>query len=156
MMSTEKERISERDIVVNQFKFCAKHGDELCQSCCCDHRMSNNVTIEEELGDMSEFLETEVEERQPLNAYALGAVAALHTEESFQCEKHKSVDCSTCFDWISIIKREAEEVEESGRWMGKRNSLQEKLESGALNLTDVAPSMVGESSVGVAQAVLSA
>lgn len=94
--------------------------------------MSNNVTIEEELGDVSEFLETEVEERQPLNAYALGAVAALHTQESFQCEKHKTVDCSACFDWLSLIKREAEEVEESGRWMSKRNSLQEKLESGVL------------------------
>lgn len=52
---------SERDIFVNQFRFCARHGDELCQTCCCDHRMSNNVTIEEELGDVSEFLETEVE-----------------------------------------------------------------------------------------------
>lgn len=163
---------SERDIVVNQFKFCARHGDELCQTCCCDHRMSNNVMIEEELSHVSEFLETEVEvssefrvvifylrtliygavlciltnvlilvlnnigiprkERQPLNAYALGAFAALHTQESFQCENHKTVDCSTCFDWIFLIKREAEEVEESGRWMSKRNSLQEKLESGVL------------------------
>jgi len=119
--------------------------------------------IEEELGDVSEFLETEVEvsskfraviiylrtltltlnnigiprkERQPLNAYALGAFAALHTTESFQCESHKTIDCSTCFDWIFLIKREAEEVEESGRWMSKRNSLQEKLESGVLITLD--------------------
>ncbi|KXN86953.1 hypothetical protein AN958_09450 [Leucoagaricus sp. SymC.cos] len=124
-------------ITVNRFTFCAKHGDELCQACCCDHRMSNNVKIEDELKDVEEFLETEVEERQPLNAYGLGAVAALHTEESFQCEKHKTVDCSTCFDWISIIKQEAEEVEESGRWMSKRNSLQEKLESGVLTAVPV-------------------
>ena len=131
--------------------------------------------IEEELSDVSEFLETEVEvssqfrvvifylrtqliygamlciltnvltlalnnigikERQPLNAYALGAFAAPHTQESFQCENHKTVDCSTCFDWIFLIKREAEEVEESGRWMSKRNSLQEKLESGVLITLD--------------------
>jgi hypothetical protein len=48
-------------IKVNCFEFCAKHGDELCQSCCCDHRMSNNVTIEDELGEVSEFLDCEVE-----------------------------------------------------------------------------------------------
>lgn len=38
-----------------------------------------------------------------------------------------------CFDWVSIIKEEAEEREESGRWMSKRNSLQEKLENGVLD-----------------------
>lgn len=48
-------------IVVNAFMFCAAHGDEYCQMCCCDHRMRNNVTIEDELGDMSEFLGFEVE-----------------------------------------------------------------------------------------------
>ncbi|KAF9447779.1 hypothetical protein P691DRAFT_801831 [Macrolepiota fuliginosa MF-IS2] len=124
-------------IIVHEFMFCAAHGDEYCQRCCCDHRMVNNVTIEEELGDMSEFLGFEVEERQPLNAYVLGAVAALHTEESYQCEKHKTVDCSKCFDWTSIIKREAEEAEEGGRWMSKRNSLQEQLESGVLTALPV-------------------
>ncbi|KAF7759838.1 hypothetical protein Agabi119p4_11533 [Agaricus bisporus var. burnettii] len=101
-------------------------------TCCCDHRMSNNVTIEEELGHICEFLDCEVEERQPLNAYGQGAIEALHTEESFQCEEHKEVDCKQCFDWVAIIKREAKEREESGRWMSKRNSLQEILRNGGL------------------------
>lgn len=42
------------------------------------------------------------------------------------------MDCAECFDWTSIIKQEAKEADESGRWMSKRNSLQEQLESGAL------------------------
>jgi hypothetical protein len=49
------------------------------------------------------------------------------------------VDCPTCFNWIAIIKKEAAEVEESGRWMSKRNSLQEKLESGVLTAVPVHP-----------------
>lgn len=151
-------------ITVNQFTFCAEHGDEYCQACCCDHRMSNNVKIDAELHEISEFLDGEVEvstrvpqllcqllclldhviaasnhlyscpqqQRHPLNAFARGAVPAIHTEESFQCEKHKTVDCPGCFDWTLIIKQEAKEADEGGRWMSKRNSLQEQLESGVL------------------------
>lgn len=108
--------MSGENIVVNDFMFCLDHGDELCNPCCCDHRMANNVRIEDELGDLSEFVAFEVEERRPINVYALGAVAALYTEESYHCDKHKFVDCGTCFNWVSIIKKEAEAAEEGGRW----------------------------------------
>ncbi|KAG5650210.1 hypothetical protein H0H81_000311, partial [Sphagnurus paluster] len=61
-------------------------------------------------------------ERLPLNAYALGAVAAVHTEESYQCEKHKCVDCKKCFDWVRIVKKQAEFSEERGRYVFKGGS----------------------------------
>lgn len=56
-------------IIVNEFKFCAQHGDEYCQTCCCDHRMSNNVTIEEELGHICEFLDCEVEVSMEIHSF---------------------------------------------------------------------------------------
>ncbi|KAF8994658.1 hypothetical protein BDQ17DRAFT_1366602 [Cyathus striatus] len=113
------------NIIVNDFMFCAEHGNEYCHICCCDHRMCNNIRIEDELGDMTEFFEFEVEERHPINAYALGAVAALRTEKSFQCERHKKVDCPTCFDWVGIIKKEAEAASEDGRWLRGNKLLEE-------------------------------
>lgn len=33
-------------IVVNDFMFCTDHGSEYCPSCTCDHRLSNNFSIE--------------------------------------------------------------------------------------------------------------
>ncbi|GLB44393.1 hypothetical protein LshimejAT787_1700200 [Lyophyllum shimeji] len=104
------------NIIVNDFMFCLDHGDELCHRCFCDHRLTNNIRIEDDLGDLSEFIAFEIEDRHPINVYALGAVAAVHTEESYQCEKHKSIDCKTCFDWVDIVKKEAEATEEGGRW----------------------------------------
>jgi hypothetical protein len=132
-------------IVINDFMFCATHGDEYCHICCCDYRMGNNVRIEEEMTDFFEF-ESEMEvrlgisrckrvrltgtlilqARHPINAYAHGAVAALKTEESYQCEKHQAVDCNTCFNWVAVIKKEAQAAEEEGRWMTKRRSLIDK------------------------------
>ncbi|RDB17539.1 hypothetical protein Hypma_001248 [Hypsizygus marmoreus] len=114
------------NIIVNDFMFCQDHGDELCHICCCDHRMTNNIRIEKDLSDMEEFFEFEAEERQPLNAYALGAVAAVTTESSYECEAHHKVDCAKCFDWVGIIKKEAEAAEEQGRWLTKRNSLMDR------------------------------
>ena len=109
--------------------------------------MGNNVRIEQEMSEFFEF-ESEMEvrlaisgaseldwqaasflilqARQPINAYAHGAVAALKTEESYQCEKHQEVDCDTCFDWVAVIKKEAQAAEEAGRWMTKRRSLIDK------------------------------
>jgi hypothetical protein len=51
------------NIIVNDFMFCTAHGNEHCYVCFCDHRMCNNIRIEDELGDMSEFLEFDVEVR---------------------------------------------------------------------------------------------
>ncbi|TFK73059.1 hypothetical protein BDN72DRAFT_835392 [Pluteus cervinus] len=119
--------LDNKNIFVNGFTFCLDHGDELCTRCCCDHRMDNNVRIEKELGDVEELFEHEVEVRQPINAYAHGAVAALSTESAYECETHKAVDCLKCFNWVKIIKQEAEDAEEHGRWLGKRASLKDFL-----------------------------
>lgn len=37
------------NIVVNDFMFCSDHGQEYCHRCCCDHRMCNNMSIEDEI-----------------------------------------------------------------------------------------------------------
>ncbi|KAH6912225.1 hypothetical protein BKA70DRAFT_1184850 [Coprinopsis sp. MPI-PUGE-AT-0042] len=105
------------NIVVNGFMFCADHGDEYCFACCCDHRLTNNIRIEDELQKDPHFdFEFDLEERQSINAYALGAEAAIQTEESFQCEKHRQIDCTTCFNWVEIVKKQEQTVEAYGRW----------------------------------------
>ncbi|EAU87884.2 hypothetical protein CC1G_01531 [Coprinopsis cinerea okayama7 len=104
-------------IVVNDFMFCAEHGDEYCHACCCDHRLTNNIRIEDELEGVEKFdFELDWEDRQSINVYALGAVADITTEDSFQCEKHETVDCKECFNWVEVVKKHAEAVEEFGRW----------------------------------------
>ncbi|KAF8636262.1 hypothetical protein AX16_011032 [Volvariella volvacea WC 439] len=114
----------DKTILVNGFMFCSEHGDEYCHLCGCDHRMSNNVKIEEELEDVVEFLDGEVEVRHPINAYAHGALpAVLSTHDAaYECERHRTIDCPACFNWVEAIKKEAEDAEEHGRWMGKRES----------------------------------
>ncbi|EMD42083.1 hypothetical protein CERSUDRAFT_110632 [Gelatoporia subvermispora B] len=66
------------NIVVASFMFCKKHGRELCHdfSCISDHRMTNNV-----VEDLDNVFQHEIErtgfsldDRNPLNVYALGAV----------------------------------------------------------------------------------
>jgi hypothetical protein len=50
-------------ILVNAFIFCFEHGDEHCRECFCDHRMCNNIRVEDELVNITEFFEYEVEVR---------------------------------------------------------------------------------------------
>ena len=50
-------------ILVNAFIFCFEHGDEHCRECFCDHRMCNNISVEDELVNITEFFEFEVEVR---------------------------------------------------------------------------------------------
>jgi hypothetical protein len=37
------------NVEINDFMFCAVHGNEYCNHCACDHRMCNNVRIEDQL-----------------------------------------------------------------------------------------------------------
>ena len=48
-------------ITVNTFVFCAKHGDEYCQSCCIDHRLTNNARVENELSELEDIFEIGLE-----------------------------------------------------------------------------------------------
>ncbi|PFH47989.1 hypothetical protein AMATHDRAFT_66382 [Amanita thiersii Skay4041] len=107
-------------ILVNKFTFCTKHGDELCNLCSVDHRLTNNVQIEDELNNLEDVFEFGLEERQPINVYAHGAVAAISTEESYECEDHREIDCSQCFNWVHIIQQETQEVAELGSWLERR------------------------------------
>ena len=46
-------------IIVNDFMFCQDHGKEWCAICCCDHRMCNNIQIEDQL-DLDDNIDVEV------------------------------------------------------------------------------------------------
>ena len=63
-----------------------------------------------------------------MNAFERGAVAAVDTEESYQCQTHKTVDCEKCFNWVQIIKKEAEVAEDQGRWLGRRAEWMNRME----------------------------
>ncbi|KAF8637224.1 hypothetical protein AX17_002975 [Amanita inopinata Kibby_2008] len=108
-------------IVVNDFMFCAEHGDEVCYHCCVDHRLTNNVQIEDELNNLEDVFDFGLEERQSINVFAHGAREALNTEDSFSCSKHRDVDCSNCFNWVDIIAKEAHETAEYGSWLERRS-----------------------------------
>lgn len=124
----------ENTIAVNDFFFCAEHGSEYCHTCCCDHRLVNNLRIEDELygGDAADDtghydegcssfeFESDLETRHSINAFALGAQPNLLTPHSFQCEAHRVNDCKQCFNWVEIVKKGVEaaasEFGEGLRW----------------------------------------
>ncbi|KAH6914313.1 hypothetical protein BKA70DRAFT_1095064 [Coprinopsis sp. MPI-PUGE-AT-0042] len=94
------------NVEVNDFMFCAVHGNEYCIDCACDHRMCNNVRIDDQLGqEFGEHEHWERDDRQPImNVYAMGAKAARHDNAEFQCIAHRRANCKTCFNWPKIIK----------------------------------------------------
>ena len=55
------------NIVVNDFMFCRDHGKEYCNLCFCDHRMCNNIRIEDEIGELPESFDVEV---SPIRTWA--------------------------------------------------------------------------------------
>ncbi|KAF8690360.1 hypothetical protein AX14_002976, partial [Amanita brunnescens Koide BX004] len=109
-------------IIVNSFTFCATHGDEYCQECGVDHRMTNNARVEDDLSKLEDVFEIGLEERQPINVYARGATAAVGAQGSFECIIHGAADCSICFSWVMIIEKEAREAAELGSWLERRLS----------------------------------
>lgn len=110
-------------IVINEFMFCRDHGAEYCSMCWCDHRPSNNIRI---MGNVDDALNAQVclfilpnfyspwiadsirtrQNRQPINAFYLGAVAAGRQKEwgSYKCGMHDKRNCGSCFDWANIVK----------------------------------------------------
>lgn len=42
------------NILVNDFMFCSEHGNEYCGRCFVDHRICNNVRIEDRIEDLAE------------------------------------------------------------------------------------------------------
>jgi hypothetical protein len=41
---------------------------------------------------------------------------------------HKEVDCKKCFDWVQIIKKEAQVTEEQGGWLSRRKKWTETVD----------------------------
>jgi len=68
-----------------------------------------------------------LKDRQPLNAYAAGAVPG-DAKGEYKCDTHNKVDCVKCFDWVRIIKEEARTVEEEGRWLAARNKWMDRVD----------------------------
>ncbi|KAF8347225.1 hypothetical protein F5887DRAFT_882262 [Amanita rubescens] len=114
--------MSTSQIIVNSFTFCERHGDEYCQSCGVDHRLANNAQVADDLSNLEDVFEIGLEERQPINVYARGATAIPDTQGSFECILHGAVNCSMCFNWVTIIEKEAHEAAELGSWLERRNS----------------------------------
>ncbi|KAF5347290.1 hypothetical protein D9756_009972 [Leucocoprinus leucothites] len=110
--------MSGKVITVNRFTFCLDHGNEMCFSCNQDFRPLNNRganvqnNLIKKLGanfeDDNGFY---LEERQPINIYAIG-VKANATQNSGSratgsCNLHTKADCDRCYDWIRLIAAEA-------------------------------------------------
>jgi len=112
-------------ITVNDWCFCRAHGSEYCPVCPCDFRLVNNVHFEDELGEEAESFD--LQERTPLNAYQKGAVS-VRNSEAYKCEKHGTVDCGTCFDWVGQVKKEIEEALAREKWLKKRARLGDRFD----------------------------
>ncbi|KAI0932158.1 hypothetical protein AcV5_004546 [Taiwanofungus camphoratus] len=102
----------EPSIVVNDFMVCKRHGDEYCVRCFCDYRMTNNVghNLDNSLAELVNDTGFDLDERQPRNVYNLGAVRVGRGSEDYKCKSHNQKDCGTCFDWVSIVRREVQDA----------------------------------------------
>ncbi|KAJ8076759.1 hypothetical protein AAF712_000381 [Marasmius tenuissimus] len=93
------------NIVINGFMFCEPHGSEYCHSCSCDHRMCNNIRIEEELAQAFPGIsEEKLLDRPPLANVIKGKATRSKKKDSngdtlYECVTHQKVDCDVCFNW---------------------------------------------------------
>jgi len=55
--------MSASQIIVNSFTFCERHGDEYCQSCGVDHRLTNNAQVADDLSNLEDVFEIGLEVR---------------------------------------------------------------------------------------------
>ncbi|KAI3622132.1 ankyrin repeat and mynd domain-containing protein 2-like [Moniliophthora roreri] len=106
------------NIVIGDFMFCAEHGSEYCNKCCCDHRMCNNIRIEEELHKaFPGFTEEQFLNRPPLsNALDLAVESRTKDSESeplYRCKAHKKIDCENCFDWGKLAVAKIKRIDDS-------------------------------------------
>ncbi|KAH9477841.1 hypothetical protein JR316_0010073 [Psilocybe cubensis] len=109
-------------VIVNNFAFCKKHGDEYCYPCFYDHRDTNNFTLLEEpalrdIGDNGGVYS--MDSRESINVYELGAIP-IGDGEDCKCRKQLVKDCKECFDWVKHILNELEEAKYRAKWLKKR------------------------------------
>ncbi|KAK1230931.1 hypothetical protein PQX77_005962 [Marasmius sp. AFHP31] len=91
------------NVVINGFMFCEPHGSEYCHSCGCDHRMCNNIRIEEELVQAFPGISEEKLLARPPLANVIEGKATRSKDSNgdtlYRCVTHQKVDCDVCFDW---------------------------------------------------------
>ncbi|KZV93264.1 ribonuclease H-like protein [Exidia glandulosa HHB12029] len=100
------------NVLVRDFMFCDDHGQEWCGRCCCDHRMCNNIRIEEYVDEYTdedmaiEAREAIADDRPPLSLHLYGLPTNRRDEENeriWVCREHGVDSCSTCFDFVCIV-----------------------------------------------------
>ncbi|KAH9821047.1 hypothetical protein DFH28DRAFT_883865 [Melampsora americana] len=101
------------NVVINEFMFCNLHGKELCFECLVDHRLGNNLMIEEELIKSimaSDWILSFLKDRKSIEVYKLGATPLIpnnplnqNSDLLYQCLNHQTINCSICFAWVKII-----------------------------------------------------
>ncbi|KAF8962198.1 hypothetical protein BDZ97DRAFT_1130284 [Flammula alnicola] len=106
-------------IVVNEFTFCRRHGEEYCPSCTYDFICMNNDVVMDNFEE--EISERITDERESINAYSQGAVPATNdVDGSYKCTKHDKIDCDKCFDWAALITKGVQEILDREKWLKKR------------------------------------
>ncbi|EJD46380.1 hypothetical protein AURDEDRAFT_63349, partial [Auricularia subglabra TFB-10046 SS5] len=86
------------NFVVRDFMFCDDHGSEYCAYCGCDHRLCNNVRLEEYVEQYNDQ-DLAIEAIEALDS-ASGHSCARDGEPIFKCYEHKTDDCNVCFDFV--------------------------------------------------------
>ncbi|EGG01707.1 uncharacterized protein MELLADRAFT_110827 [Melampsora larici-populina 98AG31] len=102
-----------QNIIINEFMFCNSHGKETCQECLVDHRLGNNLILEDDL--IQSIMSFDWVDRKPIEVYKLGVTplipnnpvqSTIHQTQDttlYQCLNHQTINCSICFNWIQII-----------------------------------------------------
>ncbi|KAJ3777401.1 hypothetical protein FB446DRAFT_681134 [Lentinula raphanica] len=94
-------------VYAGSFVFCREHGCEFCNECFCDHRLTNNVQIMDELqAAFPSYSEAQFMDRPTISyVYDKGVERTprkLLGSLKCECKKHHVLDCSTCFDWAAV------------------------------------------------------
>ncbi|KAJ3816616.1 hypothetical protein F5880DRAFT_1606169, partial [Lentinula raphanica] len=94
-------------VYAGSFVFCREHGCEFCNECFCDHRLTNNVQIMDELqAAFPSYSEAQFMDRPTISyVYDKGVERTprkLMGSLKCECKKHHVLDCSTCFDWAAV------------------------------------------------------
>ncbi|EJD03755.1 uncharacterized protein FOMMEDRAFT_133140 [Fomitiporia mediterranea MF3/22] len=111
---------------INNFLFCQAHGSEVCHICGCDYREGNVTQIEiaDKLDDLPDTFN--LYERMPINAFQKGAI--YHAGGKYKCTMHGVINCQNCFNWIELIRAEAEDAVRTQHWLEKRKKWLDKVD----------------------------
>ncbi|KAI9209219.1 uncharacterized protein BJ171DRAFT_485777 [Polychytrium aggregatum] len=105
-------------IFANGFAFCFPHGQEWCHLCCVDHRLTNNVIMEDDLTpeQHEEVQDGGGDDRPSVSIYGKFQVLP---DDRISCTIHEVVGCKFCFDFPKIVLRS---IQSEKTWVSKRSS----------------------------------